>query len=179
MEHFNYRRHFILLAGAIAALAALNQFDLYGNAFFAFAINGALHAGVLIASLRASDTVLRKCLFVAIASVLSILSLYVGIIALVLLAVLPDNTRLPAVLAICSAAGAITYGSLIRIFWIRKLTSRHVLAIAMVCVLAVLPAYFAKLNFQLGLWWLVPAWWLAFSCSLWLFDLKIGAPTAS
>jgi hypothetical protein len=175
MGHFNYQRHFMLLAGAIATLAVLNQFSLYGDALVAFALNGALHAGVLIASLRASDTVLRKCLFVAIASALSILSLYVGIIALVLLAVLPDNTRLPAVLAICAASGAITYGSLVRIFWIRQLTSRHVLAIAMVCMLAIVPAYFAKLYFQLGLWWLVPAWWLAFSCSLWLFDLKISA----
>jgi hypothetical protein len=172
-EHLYYQRHFILLGCGITMLAAISLLNLYGDAFFAFAINGALHASVLIASLRAADTLVRKCLFVAISAVLSIFALYVGIVALVLLAVLPDNARLPAVLAICAASGAVTYGSLVRIFWIRNLRPRSILAMAMVCMLVILPAYFAKIYFQLpGMWWLVAIWWLAFSCSLWLFDLK-------
>jgi hypothetical protein len=176
MEHFRYRDHFILLTCAVAGLAALNQFNLYGDAFFAFAINGALHATALTLSLRAPDSMVRRCLFVAIAAVLSVLTLYVGILSLVLLAMLPDNARLPAVLLICSVSGGITYGSLVRIFWIRTLTSRAILAIAMVCALATLPAYLAKIYFGIeGLWWLVAVWWLSFSCSLWLFDLKTSA----
>jgi hypothetical protein len=137
-----------------------------------FAINGALHACSIIGSLRTSSaSVARKAGFIAIAVALSILTLYVGVISLVLFAVLPGNERLYVVLGVCSLSGAITYGSLIRMFWIRTLSSKLILAMAVLCLLATSLAFFARAYWQfLGAWWLAAVWWFAFSAGLWYFD---------
>jgi hypothetical protein len=168
MAIFDYRRHFMYLAGAIVVLAGVGRTPLYEKNFvFACAVNGALHAGALVASLRGSATALRKGMFAAIAAGLSIMSLYVGIIILVALSILPDSERLPAVVAIGAMTGAITYGSLIRIFWIRGIRPRAILGLATLCAIAALAGYLLKLRFDWpGMWWLAAIWWLAFSISL-------------
>jgi hypothetical protein len=98
-------------------------------------------------------------------------TLYVGIIGLVLFAVLPGNERLYVVLAVCSLSGAITYASLIRLFWMRKFSSRLILAMSIVCLLATSLAFFARTYADfLGGWWLAAAWWFAFSGGLWYVD---------
>jgi hypothetical protein len=169
---FDYRRHFMSLAGAIIVLAGVSRTPFYENLVFACAVNGALHAGALIASLRVSATVHRKLLFAAIASGLSIMSMYVGIVALVALSILPDSERLPAVVAIGAMTGAITYGSLIRIFWIRGIRPRAILGLATLCAMAALAGYLLKLKFDWpGMWWLAAIWWLAFSISLKFLDV--------
>jgi hypothetical protein len=171
--HLHYPRHFSVLAAATVVMFLLGHWDLLRDSLLVtFAINGALHACAIVLSLRAPPPGLaRKAAFVAIAAALSVLTLYIGIIGLVLFAVLPGNERLYVVLSVCSLSGAITYGSLIRMFWIRILSSRIILAMAVLCVLATSLAFFARAYWEfLGGWWLAAAWWFAFSAGLWYFD---------
>src|SRR5882724_10191029 len=172
MGHFNYSRHFSVLAAAAVILFLLGHWSLLNESLIAsFAINGALHAAALVLSLRAPHSLPRKSAFIALAAVLSVLTLYVGIIGLVLFAVLPGNERLYVVLGVCSLSGAITYGSLIRLFWMRTLSSRLILAVSTLCALATSLAFLARTYFDfLGGWWLAAAWWFAFSGGLWFFD---------
>jgi len=164
---FDYRRHFLFLAVAVAFLAGLSQFAIYDNALFASAVNGALHAVALAASLRIAATASRRLLFVAIAAALSIMTLYVGIIALVALSILPNSQRLPAVIGIGAMTGAITYGSLVRIFWNRAIRPRGILGLATLCALATVGGYLLKLKFNWpGMWWLAVIWWITFSLCL-------------
>jgi hypothetical protein len=171
--HLYYARHFSVLAAGTVVLLVLGHWDLLRDSLLvSFAINGALHACAIAVSLRAPPPSLpRKAAFIAVAAALSILTLYVGIIGLVLFAVLPGNERLYVVLGMCSLSGAITYGSVIRKFWMRTLSSRLILAMAVVCLLATSLAFFARAYWDfLGGWWLAAAWWFAFSGGLWYFD---------
>jgi hypothetical protein len=170
--HFNYARHFSLLGVAAVLLFLLSHWDLLSDSLLvSFAIYGALHALSLSLALRARQNYLRKLAFVAVAAALSVFTMYVGIIGLVLFAVVPGNERLYMVLGLCSLSGAITYGSLVRIFWIRKFSPRLILGLALLCLLATSLAFFAKAYFAaLGGWWLTAVWWFAFSGGLWFFD---------
>jgi hypothetical protein len=172
MGHFNYARHFSLLGAATIVLLLLGHWDLLSGSLLAsFAINGALHALCLTLALRSPQSNLRKLLFIAIAASLSVFTMYVGIAGLVLFAVVPGNERLYLVLDLCSLTGAITYGSLIRMFWIRKFSVRRILAMSFLCVLATSLAFFARFySDALGGWWLAAAWWFVFSGGLWFFD---------
>jgi hypothetical protein len=174
MGHFYYSRHFSVLAAATVILFLLGHWSLLNDSLIVtFALNGALHAAALVLALRAPNTPARKSTFVAIAAVLSVLTLYVGIIGLVLFAVLPGNERLYVVLGVCSLTGAITYGSLIRMFWMRSFSSRLILAMSILCVLATSLAFFARTYADfLGGWWLAAVWWFAFSGGLWYLDTR-------
>jgi hypothetical protein len=174
MGHFFYPRHFSVLAAATVILFLLGHWSLLNDSLIVtFALNGALHAAALVLALRAPQTLARKSAFVAIAAVLSVLTLYVGIIGLVLFAVLPGNERLYVVLGVCSLTGAITYGSLIRMFWMRSFSPRLILAMSILCVLATSVAFFAKTFADfLGGWWLAAVWWFAFSGGLWYLDTR-------
>jgi hypothetical protein len=179
MGHFYYARHFSVLAAATVILFVLGHWSLLNDSLIAaFAINGALHASALALALRTPESLARKSAFIAIAAILSVLTLYVGIIGLVLFAVLPGNERLYVVLGVCSLSGAITYGSLIRLFWMRDLSSRLILAMSALCVLTTSLAFFARTYSEsLGSWWLTAAWWFALSGGLWYFDTHRDAPT--
>ncbi len=172
MGHFNYARHFSVLGAATVLLFLLHYRDLLSDSLLAaFAINGALHALSLSLALRSQQSILRKLAFIAVAAVLSVFTMYVGIVGLVLFAVVPGNERLYMVLGLCSSTGAITYGSLIRIFWIRKFYPRSILATAFLCLLATSLTFFVRAYTEaLGGWWLAAVWWFAFSGGLWLFD---------
>jgi hypothetical protein len=174
MGHFYYPRHFSVLAAATVILFLLGHWSLLNDSLIVtFALNGAMHASALVLALRAPQKILRKLAFVAIAVILSILTLYVGILGLVLFAVLPGNERLYVVLGVCSLSGAITYGSLIRIFWVRNFSSRLILAMSVLCMLATSLAFFARTYADfLGGWWLAAVWWLAFSGGLWYLDTR-------
>jgi len=170
--HFNYARHFGVLAAATVVLFLLGHWDLLSDSLLvSFAINGALHALSLSLSLLSSQSILRKSAFIASAAALSVFTMYVGIIGLVLFAVVPGNERLYLALGLCSLTGAITYGSLIRLFWIRKFSPRRILGLALLCLLATSLAFFVRAYFEsLGSWWLTAVWWFAFSGGLWFFD---------
>jgi hypothetical protein len=170
--HFKYARHFSLLGAATVVLFLLSHWDLLSDSLLAsFAINGGLHALSLSLALRAPQNYLRKLAFIAIAAALSVFTMYVGIVGLVLFAAVPGNERLYMVLGLCSLSGAITYGSLIRIFWIRKFSPRLILGLAFLCLLATSLGFFARtFSEALGGWWLTAVWWFAFSAGLWFFD---------
>jgi hypothetical protein len=172
MGHFYYARHFGVLAAATVIVFLLGHWSLITDSLIAsFAINGALHAGALVLALRTPHKLARKAAFIALAAALSVLTLYVGIIGLVLLAVLPGNERLYVALGVCSLSGAITYGSLIRWFWMRGFSSRVVLVMSVLCMLATSIAFFARTYSEFfGGWWLTAAWWFALSGGLWYFD---------
>jgi hypothetical protein len=178
MGHFYYARHFGVLAAATVILFLLGQWSLLKDSLIVtFAINGALHASALLLTLRAPESLTRKSAFVAIAVALSVLTLYVGIISLVLFSILPGTERLYVVLGVCSLSGAIIYGSTVRLFWVRNLSSRLILAMSFLCVLATSLAFLARTHAELlGGWWLAAAWWFAFSGGLWYFDTRGNAP---
>jgi hypothetical protein len=170
--HFNYARHFGVLAAATVVLFLLGHWDLLSDSLLAsFAINGALHALSLSLALLSRQSMLRKLAFIAGTAALSVFTMYVGIIGLVLFAVVPGNERLYLALGLCSLTGAITYGSLIRLFWIRKFSPRRILGLAFLCLMATTLAFFVRAYFAgLGGWWLAAVWWFAFSGGLWFFD---------
>lgn len=172
MGQFNYARNFGLLGAATVLLFLLSHWDLLSDSLLAsFAISGALHALSLCLALRAPQSNLRKLAFIAVACALSVLTMYVGIIGLVLFAVVPGNERLYMVLGLCSLSGAITYGSLIRMLWIRKFSPRRILGTALICLLATSLGFFVRAYSEaLGGWWLTALWWFAFSGGLWFFD---------
>jgi hypothetical protein len=177
MGHLYYARHFGVLGAATVVLFLLTFWDLISDSLIvSFAISGALHACAVLLALRSPQTWVRKCCFVGLAAALSVFTMYVGIIGLVLFAVVPGNERLYMVLGLCSLTGAITYGSLIRLFWIRNFSSRLILAMAVLCVPATLLGFFAKTHADfLGGWWLAAVWWFAFSGALWFFDTHAKA----
>ena len=172
MGHFNYGRHFSVLGAATVVLFLLQHWDLLSDSLLAsFAVNGALHALSLALTLRAAQSILRKLAFIAGAAALSVFTMYIGIIGLVLFAVVPGNERLYMALGLCSLSGAITYGSLIRIFWVRKFSPRCILGLAFICLLTTSLAFFLRAYCEaLGGWWLAAVWWFAFSGGLWFFD---------
>ena len=163
-----------MLAAAAAVFLLPSGWGFFSEALLpSFAISGALHALAVVVALRAPFTLLRKGSFVVLAAVLSGLALYIGILSLALFAVLPANARLYMTLGVCSAAGAMTYGSLVRLYWLPKFSSRFILAIAAACVLSTLLAFLARHYFPfLAGWWLAAAWWFAFSGGLWYFDTR-------
>jgi hypothetical protein len=181
MGHFYYGRHFSLLAVAALILLLLSRGAHFSEPFLpTFAINGALHASALVLSLHAHEVLWRKGAFIALAAAFSVFALYVGILALELFAVLPSTERLYLALGLCAASGAITYGGLIRMFWMPKIGSRAILAIAFSSVLAVFIGFFARSHFPfLGDWWLAAVWWSAFSGGLWYLDTQRSAVTRS
>jgi len=170
--HFNYTRHFSVLGAATVVLLLLQYWGLLSDWLLAsFALNGALHALSLSLALRSPQGIARKLAFIALAAALSVFTMYVGIVGLVLFAVVPGNERLYMVLGLCSLSGAITYGSLIRMFWVRKFSPRCILAMAFVCVLATALGFFIRSYSEaLGGWWLASVWWFAFSGGLCFFD---------
>ena len=172
MGHFYYARHFSVLGVATVVLFLLGHWELLNDSLIAsFAVSGVLHASSLALTLRSPQSRLRKFVFIAIAALLSVFTMYVGIMGLVLFAAVPGNERLYLVLGLCSVAGAITYGSLIRMLWIRKFSPRRILAVSLLCLPATPLAFFARIHVDfLGGWWLAAAWWYAFSGALWFFD---------
>ena len=172
MGHFNYARHFSVLGAAAVPLFLLQYWGIFGR-FAARVLRHQRRAARLCLSLalRSPQSIFRKLAFIALAAALSIFTMYVGIIGLVLFAVVPGNERLYMVLGLCSLSGAITYGSLIRIFWIRKFSPRSILAMAFLCLLATSLAFFIRAYSEaLGSWWLAVVWWFAFSGGLGFFD---------
>ncbi len=172
MRHFNYARHFGALGAATVLLFLLQHWALLSDSLLvSFAVSGALHAVCVACALRSAQNILRQLAFIALAAAFSVFTMYVGIAGLVLFAAVPGNERLYMVLGLCSLTGAITYGALVRTFWIRQFSPRGILGTAFLCVLATSLGFFVRTHSAaLGGWWLASAWWFAFSGGLWFFD---------
>jgi hypothetical protein len=170
---FNYRRHFVLLACAVAVIVTMAQLDIFGTASLLpnAAIYGALHAAALTGALNRAAPLRRKSLFILAAAVLDVAALYAGILGLALLsaAALHLSVRAYIAFGVCSMAGAILYGFLIRFFWLPELTPRPILQISSGCLLAtMLVLLIENLSGGSSLWVLAAAWWCAFSGGLWI-----------
>jgi hypothetical protein len=168
MRRLNYPRHFLWLAGCSAMLVVTSRGHLVILPFPSFLLYGALHASALVLALRVPRSIGRKCLFVALAATLSAITLGVIMLARPLVGSLPGNGGLFALLGLSSVTGALTYGSLVRTFWIPELRAASLAAISLGCMLATFLAFFSLSHFALlGRWWLAVLWWFAFSGGLW------------
>jgi hypothetical protein len=174
IAHLNFRRHFVLLACALAVIIILAQLEVFGASSLLpnAAIYGALHAIAFTGALDAAATLSRKSLFIVLAAALDVAALYIGIFSLALLSTTPIGIGARAYIAfgISAIAGAICYGLLIRHFWLPDLTPRPIARISLGCLIATLAAL--KLESWIGvtgLWALAAVWWCAFSGGLWIF----------
>jgi hypothetical protein len=172
--HLNFRRHFVLLACALAVIVILAQLDIFGASSLLpnAAIYGALHATALSGALDLPATLARKSLFILLAAALDVAALYIGIFGLALFSTVPLglNVRAYLALGVCSMAGAICYGLLIRFFWLPDLTPRPIARISLGCLITTLLALLLEnLSGLVSLWALAAVWWCAFSSGLWIF----------
>jgi hypothetical protein len=171
MNHVFYSRHFALLAGFSVLICVMSSLHLSGTIFRSIAVYGALHASALVCSLRSRTSIRRKCSFIAVAALLSILAGRVGISAGQLAGTGPASVNVYWLLAFSAAAGAVPYGVSVRIVGFYALSVPALAAIAVACVMATCIAGFTVRHIHfLGVWWLAVAWWHAFSAGLWYFD---------
>ena len=121
-RHVHYARHFTLLVCIAALLIVTSRWRVSPGAAYSFAIYGALHASVLAASLRDRQPLVRQILFVAIAALLCMLTARLGLYGMRFAGKLPSFAGPWLLLAAVSGVGALSYGILIRRFWIRDLS---------------------------------------------------------
>ncbi len=168
MRRLNYPRHFFWLAACSAVLVVASRRHLVILPVPSFLLYGALHASALVLALRVPRSIGRKCLFVALAASLSATTLGIIMLGRHLVGSLPGNGGLFALLGFSSVTGALTYGALVRIFWMPELRAASLAAISLLCMLATFFAFFSLSHFALlGRWWLAVLWWVAFSGGLW------------
>jgi hypothetical protein len=173
MDHFLYPRHFLLLTCFSVLLVVLSRLHFLTDLSVSFALYGALHASALVLALRARHPMGQRCLFIAIAAGLSVLTLNVGVFGMHLTGTLPGNVGLYTVIGFTALMGAVSYGVLIRIFRMYGLNSGSIGVIAVGCALATyVAAYMLAHSHLLGRWWLAVLWWYAFSGGLWYRDRR-------
>ena len=173
MGHFLYPRHFLLLICVSVLSAVMPRPHTPSDLNSTFALYGALHASALALTLRARQPIWRKCLFVAVAAGLSVITLRIGMIGRYLSEALPGNAGLYAALGLSAVTGALIYGILIRLFWISAMTLGSFALISLSCLLATFVALLTGSQFHvLGPWWLAVLWWHAFSGALWYCDQR-------
>jgi len=171
--HFLYPRHFLLLICLSVLLAVMPRPHALSDLNASFALYGALHASALALTLRARQRIWQKCLFVAIAASLSVITLRVGIVGRHLSETLPGNAGLYTALGFSAVTGALIYGILVCLFWISAMTLGSLAVISLSCLLAAFVALFTGSHFHvLGPWWLAVLWWHAFSGALWYCDQR-------
>jgi hypothetical protein len=171
--HFLYVRHFLLLAGFSVVVAALTRRHLLTDLNVSFALYGALHSTALVLALRVRRPIWQRCLFVACAAALSVMTLRFGLFAGHLSGTLPGNAALYAVLGFSAVIGALAYGILIRAFGLVEPTVGGLALIAAGCMLSAFIAFFTLAHsHSLGRWLLAVLWWYAFSGGLWFCDMR-------
>ena len=173
MGHFRYSRHFLLLIGLSVLLAVIPRPHAPSDLNASFAWYGALHASALTLTLRARQPIWRKCLFVAIAAGLSVITLRIGMVGRHLSETLPGNAGLYTALGFSAVTGALIYGISVRQFWISAMTPGSLAIISLSCLFASYVALFTGSHLHvLGPWWLAVLWWHAFSGALWYCDRR-------
>jgi hypothetical protein len=176
-KHLFYRRHFLLLTvfGICVITASLAHATL--DLLLSFAVYGALHAAALVLALRVAEPFWRKCVFVAVAAVLCVLTVRIGVYAGRWLAISTAGAGLYLLFGLTSVIGAAAYGILVAAFGFAQLTARSLAAIAAGCLFATTIAVFSLLRAHfLGPWWLAVLWWYAFSAGLCCFDGSAQRP---
>ena len=173
MNHLLYARHFLLLTCFSTLLGVVSRLHFLTDLSVSFALYGALHASALVLALRARHPIGQKCLFIAIAAGLSVLTLNLGVFGMHLTGTLPGNVGLYTVLGFSALIGAVGYGVLIRVFRMYELNAGSIAVIAVGCTLSTyVAAYMLAHSHALGRWWLAVLWWYAFSGGLWYRDRR-------
>jgi hypothetical protein len=163
-----YGRHFMLIGGIAAVLAATSSWRPSQGAAVSCGLYGALHASTLAVSLRAPQPLRRKLLFVAIAASLSMLSVTMGLYGGRFIGTLPGMVGPYVLLALVSGFGAASYAVLVRRFWIADLPLRALVSITLGCVLVTLAVLMSGIPLKtVGSLWFAVFWWFAFSAGLW------------
>ena len=165
----HYARHFSLLAGMTALVAATSRWISAMGLVPSFGLYGALHASLLIITLRASQLGWRKLLFVAIGASLSMLVANLGIAGSHFIGKLPGISA-PGLLAVSSGAGAASYAVVIRRFFGAALPPRALIRIALGCAVASLAVLASGIHHIGGAFCFAAAWWFAMSLGLWAHD---------
>ena len=169
----SYTRHFILLACFSALLAATTGLQASTGPAVSFAAYGALHASALLLSLRARRAPWRLVSFIAVAAMLSVITVRLGITGMHVFGAAPGTARFYAVSGFCAITGATMYGFLIRLEGVLELSVREIVLISIGCMLSTFVAMVMVLHSRyLGRWWLAVLWWYAFSAGLWYFDRR-------
>jgi hypothetical protein len=177
MQHILYKRHFLLLTAFGIGIATASLARIALDLSLSFALYGALHAAALVLALRVVEPIWRKCLFVAIATVLCVMTVRIGVYAGRWLAISTAGVGLYLLFGLTSMIGAAAYGILVSLFGFAQLTPRSLTAIAAGCLFATAIAVFSLVRAHfLGPWWLAVLWWYAFSAGLWFFDGSARRP---
>ena len=179
--HFHYPRHFLLLTGFSVLVGLLSRLHA-ASVFVSFLIYGALHATALILALRTRMTIRRKCSFIVLAAILSVVAVHVGIVGRQLSGAPPASAAFYSLLGLSAAIGAASYATLIRLAGLYALTAWELTVISVGCVFAALVGALTASHVHfLGPWWLAVLWWYTFSGGLWYFDhsRKCGERTCS
>ena len=195
MTTIRYRRHFqILILAAITltlSSSTLEKLPAGDVRFFSdFALVGALHATSLVISLRHGIAATLRIAFVALAAVLSAVTIAVAIMVMRVLDVIPAGpARLFLFLLSASALGASGYWLLVRWFWLKSLRRGDLIRTVALCMAATMLSWGAGTLISLLPWaWsegmlrpmvndiigLLPtaAWWAAFSGSLYWSEVR-------
>jgi hypothetical protein len=166
-----YPRHFLLLACFSVLVVVMSRLHPTVDPSISFALYGALHALALVLALRGHPTIWGKCLLIAFAAALCVLSFRFGAAARELFGAVPGNVAFYALLGLSSIIGAASYAILIRLSGLYALTITEIAAIAACCMLAAFVSLFTASHFHaLGAWWFAVLWWFTFSGGLWYFD---------
>jgi hypothetical protein len=166
----DYSRHFVLLACVSAALVASSRWRPALGAVASFGIYGALHASVVVVTLRTSPPPWRKLLIVAAGTILSMLSVTLSLYASRFHAALPGMAKPALLLALSSSFGAACYAALLRRAVGVQLRPSALVSIPLGCVVAVLAILESGVYLRSGGLGFALAWWFAFSLGLWLHD---------
>ncbi len=172
MTVINYPRHFAYLAlGAIALFAVQLWLQ---DVSIILPLNGFLHAAAVVCAIRGAATWLRRALFAATAAILSFGSFYI-------VNLVPPAAAQFIGICLASMIGAASYWSVVRVFWIPRLSALSLLSAVSLCA-AVSLAW--DLTFRYSLFFAIKpliltihtlSWWLAFSFSLYLSERASAA----
>jgi hypothetical protein len=165
-----YARHFGLLVCLAAVLAATRRWSPAVGVVATLGIYGALHASTLVVTLRARPRAGRRLRFIAIASLLSMLSTALGVYASHLVGGSMGMARTASLLSLSSGIGAATYASLIRRFFAAHLTLSAIVTIVLGCIVATLAVLVSGIYLKGGGLWVAVSWWFAMSLGLWVHD---------
>ena len=171
----HYPRHFSMLGGIVALLAATEGLHPAIGIPASFGLYGALYCSVTALSMPASDGRWRKPCFVALGASLCALNAALGVYAGRFIGGLPAMVGPALLLALASGFGAAGTGMLIRRLLEADLPLRALLAITLGCIVATLAVLASGIYRHAPGFTFAASWWLAFSMGLWLHDGRRAA----
>ena len=176
MGILHYTRHVGLVACLAAVLIATSRWSPAVGLVATFGIYGALHASMLAVTLRRRQPTGRLLRFVAIAALLSMLSVALCLCAHRFSGGSKGMARPALLLTLASGFGAATYASLIRRFFAAHLTLPAIVTMVLGCVVATLAVLSSGIYQKGGALSVAVSWWMALSLGLWWHDGRSRVP---